>query len=221
VPVSVAGRAIGVLHATGPDTEPVRPDAARRLEVVADRAGARIGLLRVMEQTHLQAATDPLTGLLNRRTIENRAHELLRRRIPFAIAMGDLDHFKMLNDTHGHDAGDRALRLFSRTLERSLRADDLVCRYGGEEFVVIFPERTATEAASALNRVREELLVAVAAGTAPPFTVSFGVANSDDGNSLEELVRIADGALFRAKREGRNRVLVDHSPTLAPTGTEA
>jgi diguanylate cyclase (GGDEF)-like protein len=123
--------------------------------------------------------------------------------------MGDLDHFKALNDTHGHDAGDRALRLFSRTLERSLRTDDFVCRFGGEEFVVIFPERTAAEAASALNRVREELLVVVAAGAAPAFTVSFGVAHSEEGTSLEELIRIADGALFRAKREGRNRVVVD------------
>ena len=70
-------------------------------------------MLRVMEAVHLQAATDPLTGLLNRRSFENHAQGMIRRNVPFALAMGDLDHFKKLNDTHGHDAGDRALRSFS------------------------------------------------------------------------------------------------------------
>ena len=173
-----------------------------------------------MEATHLQAATDPLTGLLNRRSFENRAQDLLRRRAPFALAMGDLDHFKALNDTHGHDAGDRALRVFSQTLRATLRGNDVVCRYGGEEFVILFPDHSTGEAAAALERVQQELLITVAAGAIAPFTVSFGVASSDAATTLEEICRVADSALFRAKREGRNRVVIDGftaAPPMVPT----
>jgi GGDEF domain-containing protein len=191
VPVSVGGRSIGVLHATTDPVEPPSPVEVARLEALATQAGARIGMLRVMEATHLQAATDPLTGLLNRRSFESKVQDLLRRREPFTLAMGDLDHFKVLNDTYGHDAGDRALRLFSRTMREATRTSDLVSRYGGEEFVIAFPG----------------LSVEVAAR-------SFGVAHATDGDTLEDLCRIADAALFRAKRKGRNRVVVDDGPTV-------
>lgn len=228
VPVSVGGRSIGVLHAT---TDPVEPPTAvevSRLESLATQAGARIGMLRVMEATHLQAATDPLTGLLNRRSFENKVQDLLRRREPFTLAMGDLDHFKALNDTHGHDAGDRALRLFSRTMRDAVRTGDLVCRYGGEEFVLAFPGLSVESAARALGRIQEHLVLALSAGSVPPFTASFGVADAGDVDSLEDLCLVADAALFRAKREGRNRVVVDHglgSPSAAvhdaPDGASA
>jgi diguanylate cyclase (GGDEF)-like protein len=209
VPVSVGGRSIGVLHAAaGLDAPPSTADAAA-LEAVATVVGSRIGMLRVMEATHLQAATDPLTGLLNRRSFENRALELIRTATPFAISMGDLDNFKRLNDTHGHDAGDRALRSFAQTLRATLRDEDIVCRYGGEEFVIVFPRRSATDAAAALTRVQQELLLSTARGSIAPFTVSFGVAQSDQGSDLAELCQIADAALFRAKRQGRDRVVVD------------
>lgn len=216
VPVSVAGRAIGVLQATAAEHAIASDTELAALESIADQAGVRIGLLRVMEQTHLQAATDPLTGLLNRRSVENKANELVRRGMPFALAMGDLDHFKALNDRHGHDAGDRALRLFARTIQRALRTEDLVSRYGGEEFVVIFPDRSADDAALALARVQEELLVAVASGSVPGFTVSFGVADSTDATGLGELREAADSALFRAKNAGRNRIVLAREPTPIP-----
>lgn len=211
VPVSVAGRSIGVLHSTSDPSAPATTDEVTRLETIATQAGSRIGLLRVMESTHLQAATDPLTGLLNRRSLENQVQDLLRRRTPMAVAMADLDHFKQVNDTHGHDAGDRALRLFARLLRSSLRSEDLVSRYGGEEFVVAFPGLSADSAAKALARVQEELLVALAAGNVPPYTASFGVSHTDHADSLEELCRSADNALFRAKSAGRNRIIIDSS----------
>jgi diguanylate cyclase (GGDEF)-like protein len=216
VPLSVSGRSIGVLHATTPVSRPVRPVEVARLEALANHTGGRLGMLRVLVQTHLQAATDPLTGLLNRRAFENQAQELLRRGSSFAVAMGDLDHFKVLNDTFGHEAGDRALRLFARTIRDTLRGDDLVSRFGGEEFIFAFPGRSATEAAIVLERLRAHLRDTLAAGTVPPFTASFGVAHSDDAPALEDLFRIADAALFRAKREGRDRVLVDSIVALHP-----
>lgn len=212
VPLNVAGRSIGVLHVAGSRPAPSAL-AVRSLEAIAERAGARIGLLRVLEQTHLQAATDPLTGLLNRRSLENRVYALLRSEQKFALAMADLDHFKALNDTHGHEAGDRGLRLFARTLQLVLRSDDIVARYGGEEFVLVFPGLTAIDAASALERARDALALAVDRGTLPAFTASFGVADSADADGLEELLRLADGALFQAKRQGRNRVVIDASGT--------
>ena len=209
VPVNVAGRSIGVLHAVGPPEQPFGSEQVARLEALAGQGGARIGMLRVMQRTSLQAATDSLTGLLNRRTLENRAYELLQRGEPLALAMGDLDHFKHLNDTHGHEAGDRALRLFARTLRSSVRSEDLVCRFGGEEFVLIFPRLTAAEASDVLRRTQEELLVAIAKGNVPSFTVSYGVTDSHQAGTLEELLRVADLHLFQAKREGRNCIVLD------------
>lgn len=215
VPLNVVGRSIGVLHVATHESFAPRRAVIVALESIAEQASARIGMVRVMEQTHLQAATDPLTGLLNRRSLENQTRDLLRGGQRFAVAMGDLDHFKDLNDTHGHDAGDRALRVFARTLQGALRNDDIICRYGGEEFVIVFPGLTAQEASKALERVREALILAIATGSIPTFTASFGVADSDDATGFEELVQVADTALFHAKRQGRNRVVIDQSAAIA------
>jgi len=207
IPVSTIGRSIGVLHVvTRPEDLPPR-ETITKMEAVAEQVGARIGTIRVMEQTHLQAATDPLTGLLNRRSVENQAQELLRRGSTFSLAMGDLDHFKDLNDTFGHDAGDRALRQFARVMRSVLRSEDLVSRFGGEEFVLVFPGLEAEAAASALARVQEQLMIVVANGTTPPFTVTFGLAHSEQAATLEELIRVADASLFQGKRLGRNRIV--------------
>ncbi len=216
VPVSVGGHSIGVMHAT---CEPERPPIQEYigvLESIATQFGSRIGMLRVMSATAVQANTDPLTGLMNRRSFEDQASRFIRQGDPAALAMIDLDHFKELNDTHGHEVGDRALRLFGRVMRSVLRDDDLVARFGGEEFVVMFPELTAEQAAKALRRVQEELVVALAAGTVPGFTASFGVANSNDAGSVEELCQIADRAMFRAKSEGRDRIVVDGSSGHTP-----
>lgn len=211
VPVSVGGRSIGVLHSTSEAEQRPPTELVARLESIANQAGSRIGLLRVMSATTLQASTDPLTGLLNRRSFENRVHSLLAQHRPFALAMGDLDHFKRLNDTHGHEAGDRALRLFARVLGSSMRSDDIVSRYGGEEFVIVFPDRDADEAAGALRRMQEELFVELSTATVPPFTVSYGVTDTHQSSDLEELCRIADAALFASKRAGRNTVTTETS----------
>jgi diguanylate cyclase (GGDEF)-like protein len=216
VPMSVGGRSIGVLHTVSEVGSPPSGADLAGIEAIASQAGSRIGMLRVMSATTLQAATDPLTGLMNRRSLENKVHDMTRRGAPYALAMADLDHFKRLNDTHGHDAGDRALRLFARTTLRVFRSEDLICRYGGEEFVFVFPERTVEEAVRALERLRQEVLLALTSGTVPGFTASFGVAHSQDSSSLEDVCRTADAALFRAKREGRDRIITDEAPGSVP-----
>ena len=113
VPVSIMGRTVGVIHATGEPGAKVDDDHVDDLATLAKLAGARIGLLRVMAETQLQASTDTLTGLLNRRSFSERVAAIPAHLYPVAMAMADLDHFKALNDTYGHETGDRALRLFS------------------------------------------------------------------------------------------------------------
>ena len=208
VPVSIMGRTVGVIHATGEPEAKLADDRVDDLATLAKLAGARIGLLRVMAETQLQASTDTLTGLLNRRSFSQRVAAIPPHLFPIAVAMADLDHFKALNDTYGHETGDRALRLFARVLRDTLRASDIASRHGGEEFAVAFPDCSAVDATRALNTVRSQLDAAITVGGLPSFTVSFGVTESEPGEDLESVLRRADDALLRAKREGRDRVVL-------------
>jgi diguanylate cyclase (GGDEF)-like protein len=212
VPVSIMGRTVGVIHATGEVGWTIDDEDTDDLQTLAKQAGTRLGLLRIMAETQLQAETDGLTGLANRRTMENQVHGLRRRREQFALAMIDLDHFKKLNDSLGHEMGDRALRFFAHTLRDSVRAQDLVSRYGGEEFAVVFPGATSSEAALILERVRDALRAGHQLAGMPPVTASFGVVDSEENELLDELFRRADVLLFEAKHAGRDRIRVDGVP---------
>ena len=206
VPVSINGVAQAVLHSTGPNGTPVDAEARWFLELLASRAGDRIGVLRAFSQTESQAATDPLTGLDNRRSFESKVAKLVDEGRDFVVAFGDLDHFKRLNDAHGHDTGDRALRAFAHTFRNAVRPGDIVARWGGEEFVVAFPDATDDVAAMVLERVRGELAAVVARGSVPPFTVSFGVSEGSEPDLVSQIAS-ADRALLAAKQAGRDRVV--------------
>jgi diguanylate cyclase (GGDEF)-like protein len=213
VPINVLGAPSAVLHAI------VRADllddeaaaGIKALEGVAVRFGTRLGMLRAISQSRLQADTDPLTGLLNRRAMENHVRELQGNNVPFAVAMADLDHFKDLNDTYGHDTGDRALRLFSRVLQSSVRDGDHVSRHGGEEFVVVLPNNDADGAAPVLHRLRQRLSAALTDAQLPVFTVSAGLTDSSTSPHFSELLNNADRALMAAKRDGRDRIVFDET----------
>jgi diguanylate cyclase (GGDEF)-like protein len=207
VPVSFMGRSLGVLHTTGPDGAPLAREQVERLTTVAGQAGARIGTVRAFQKTQLQASTDGLTGLVNRRMAEERLRELLRERRMFAVALADLDRFKQLNDTHGHEVGDRALRLFSQMASVSLRDEDTIARWGGEEFLLILPELDRFQAVEVIDRLRAALARAHP-GETPRFTVSFGVTDSHESPDLDELFRIADDGLYAAKQAGRDRATI-------------
>jgi diguanylate cyclase (GGDEF)-like protein len=208
VPVSIMGRTVGVLHAVGDADEPFAPSQVTELGTLANQAGARIGLLRVMADTQLQAATDSLTGLLNRRSFERKLTALRATEPIVALAMADLDHFKTLNDTYGHDTGDRALRLFADVLRGSFREHDLLCRQGGEEFLIALPACTAEAARRGLEGVRERLDAALTVAGLPQFTVSIGVIDATVQEGLPDLTARADAAMFAAKRAGRNQVVI-------------
>ncbi len=207
IPVSFMGRALGVMHLTGPDGDPLTDEDRETVVALAGHTGGRIGMLRSMARTQLQATTDGLTGLANRRTFETRARAMHRNGEPFTLVMADLDHFKILNDTYGHEAGDRALRLFSSILTATTRDGDLVCRWGGEEFTLALVDATADEAAETLERIRTELAGRVATANVPPFTASFGYVDALACRTFEDAIRRADRALYAAKHAGRDRAV--------------
>ncbi len=173
---------------------------------------------RIRESVHLtmeMAITDGLTGLHNRRYLERHLAGLVdqarQRQRPLSLLLLDIDFFKQVNDTFGHDAGDDVLREFSRRIRRTVRSVDLVCRFGGEEFVVVMPDTDIRAAALVGERIRERIAgqpFLIEGGEQElPITVSIGLASrSEPADAPETLLRRADDALYQAKREGRNRV---------------
>jgi len=222
VPVSIMGRTVGVIHATGQPNVSFADDKVQDLGTLAKLAGARIGLLRVMAETQLQASTDSLTGLLNRRSFESKVTSTLRESSMLAVAMIDLDHFKTLNDTYGHETGDRALRLFSQLLRESLRSRDLICRHGGEEFAIAIPSCKAAQAKVILDAVRSRLDAAITAAGLPKFTASFGITEVHQDEDLPSALARADIALSDAKLHGRDRVIIyNQTDTTSPADSPA
>ena len=216
VPVSIMGRTVGVIHAIGAPTEELEESEIEALQTLANLAGARLGMLRAMAETQLQASTDGLTGLINRRTLENRVRTLRAGGQDFSLVMADLDRFKSLNDLHGHEAGDRALRIFAETLRETLGADDIACRFGGEEFALVLPGLDTVATVMTMERIRETLALAVNRGDVANFTASFGVVHSGDADTFDDLIALADRALFAAKHAGRDRVVCHERSQASP-----
>jgi diguanylate cyclase (GGDEF)-like protein len=170
-------------------------------------AQIRLVLGKVLARLTTQAHTDQLTGVANRRGLlrsMERIHERAMRGGPgYVVLMVDVDHFKAINDQHGHEGGDRVLQRVAQALQRGLREGDIVARWGGEEFCVLLP-RIASAAAQALA---ERLAQQIAAEGNPRVTVSIGLAAAGvAGESADGVIRRADDALYGAKRAGRNRV---------------
>jgi diguanylate cyclase (GGDEF)-like protein len=206
-PVSIAGRANGVLHVAAPVGTTIPDEAIQELELIGRKAGDRIGALRVLARSEQQAQIDALSGLWNRRTLDERARELVLAEEPFCIAFADLDNFKDVNDAHGHEIGDRALRLFSRVLRDSVRPNDLPGRYGGEEFVVVLPDCSLGDARIVAERIQRRLADSLRGASVPSFTVSLGLAQRGPGEAFVDAVRRADEAMLKAKGDGRNRII--------------
>ncbi|MET0981931.1 MAG: GGDEF domain-containing protein, partial [Telluria sp.] len=172
-------------------------------------------------QLRALATTDSLTGLVNRNAFMHEAErarsQARRSRQPLALMMVDIDHFKQLNDRHGHALGDQALCVFARAAGRTLRKHDLMGRLGGEEFAVLLPGTAVLAAMESAERLRLAIAAAPvdAADGSHSMTVSIGVAQLLDTETVGEALVRADRALYRAKRNGRNRVEA-HAVHLAP-----
>ena len=212
------GRALGVLHVTGAKGKPPNPEQIAQLTALGVHAGTRIGTLRAFERSQLQASTDSLTGLTNRRAAEEVLSNLMAVDSAFAVVMADLDFFKRLNDTQGHEAGDRALKLFADTARGVVRDRDHVVRWGGEEFALLLPGANAERAAEVVGRLRAALAQAHLLSGTPVFTASFGISDSTMTRDRETLIRLADEALYRSKQAGRDCCTVgDPQLTGAPS----
>jgi diguanylate cyclase (GGDEF)-like protein/PAS domain S-box-containing protein len=169
---------------------------------------------RMVEVLRAQAVRDPLTGLFNRQyldeTLTRELHESRRRKVPFSLAMLDIDHFKIFNDTYGHAAGDEVLKELGKLLRETVRASDIACRYGGEEFVLVLLDADLAAALPSVERICAEIKRkhCVYRGAAlPSISVSAGIAQYPvHGTSPEELLRAADKALYAAKNAGRDRI---------------
>lgn len=218
VPVNFMGRALGVLHVAGAKGKPPNPEQIAQLTALGVHAGNRIGTLRAFERSQLQASTDSLTGLTNRRVAEEVLANLMAVDTAFAVVMADLDYFKRLNDTMGHDAGDRALKLFADTARSVVRDRDHVVRWGGEEFALLLPGANAERAAEVVERLRAALAQAHLLSNTPIFTASFGIADSSMARDRENIVRLADEALYRSKQAGRDRSTVADPLAVGPVG---
>jgi two-component system cell cycle response regulator len=172
------------------------------------------------ERSIARASTDALTGVYNRHYLDAHLDQLLSRahadKKQLAIAFCDIDHFKRLNDTYGHDAGDAALIEFTQRLQRNLRSFDLVARMGGEEFLVVMPDTPLERAYRISERMRsriEETPFKLPSGEEVPVTISVGIAISHELDDLAaDMVKRADTAMYQAKRTGRNRVVVAPDP---------
>jgi diguanylate cyclase (GGDEF)-like protein len=221
VPVTFMGRSFGVLHAGGSVRKPPSPQQIAQINTLATQGGARIGNLRAFARTQLQALTDGLTGLSNRRALQASIQEITDRGSRYAFALADLDQFKRLNDMHGHEAGDKALCLFAEVLRASIRDGDHAGRWGGEEFAIVFPGAAAEQALEVVERIRAHLAEALLTSHGMPFTASFGISDSTLAASFDEQLRIADDALYRSKDAGRDRATIGHpAPARSSLGRE-
>ncbi|MGQ0561672.1 MAG: GGDEF domain-containing protein [Gemmatimonadota bacterium] len=211
VPLITAGEVVGVLTAWS--NTRIAETAVTALETIAPYAAVQLLHAHELGALRTLAEHDALTGLHNRRAfdrhLEAEQARFERYRRPFALIMLDIDHFKKINDTYGHEAGDEVLRGVGRRVAASLRDVDVAARYGGEEFALLLPETDTARAVEIAGRIRAsiEKLELRWRGVAIPVTGSLGVAAIPErGRSPGDVMRDADQLLYRAKREGRNRV---------------
>jgi diguanylate cyclase (GGDEF)-like protein len=226
LPMMAHGEAQGLLYLdTGVQTGPAVRSLTRAVasesqmrfaRAFAEQAAMALANLNMREVLRLQSIRDPLTTLYNRRymeeSLEREVRRAIRKRATLGVMMLDVDHFKRFNDTFGHEAGDAVLRFLGNTLKAQFRAEDVVCRYGGEEFTVILPDATVEMTrvrAAQLCEIVKESLVEFRGHALDRISLSIGVSSfPENGTTADALLGAADAALYRAKAEGRDRAVV-------------
>ncbi len=220
IPLAAQGESRGILHVrffrcATPGREAEELETKQRLAVaIAENLALALANLKLRETLQNQAIRDPLTGLYNRRyleeTLDRELHRSRRLEAPLGVVMMDLDHFKDFNDTCGHAAGDALLIALAHTITAEIRTEDIACRYGGEEFLLVMPGaslETTRERAENLRQAVQALQVKYQDRFLQSPSLSLGVAIfPDHGATSEEVIAAADAALYRAKKAGRDRV---------------
>ena len=223
LPLLAQGETLGILHILDGRVKNDKADEARMTDkcrlakILADNIGLGIANLKLRESMRNLSIRDPLTELFNRRYMEEalaqELHRTRRNEAQLAIIMIDIDHFKQFNDNCGHDAGDAVLRALGDFLKTHVRGSDIACRYGGEEFILILSPSTAEGARQRAEKIRQGaslLRVSHANQDLGAISLSLGVAMfPGHGANAAAMIKAADVALYRAKRDGRNRVVAD------------
>lgn len=220
-PLTLSGRVTGVIAA---QSRRENAYSERNLETVKALASyIAIALNNAQQSEELRAKakeleftshTDALTGLNNRRRIMEKVNEeavrFQRNRRPFSVIICDVDHFKKVNDTYGHDCGDAALKALAALMHQHIRKQDCLARWGGEEFLLLLPETNAAGAAVLAEKLRQRIeeFEFVYAGTKVPLTMTFGVAEYIRDYGVDACIVGADSALYKGKADGRNRVVI-------------
>ena len=208
IPMVVYSDVIGVINLTNKrHGKNFTDEDVEMLKAVADQAAVAINKAQLWDM----AVTDSLTGLFVRRYFMGKLQEELHRAERYdnilSVVIADLDRFKNINDTYGHDAGDRVLKAIGKFLQQNIRDVDVVARYGGEEFVLMIPEAGKDAAYSLSERLRQQMSE-MQIEDLPPISISLGIATYPyDGTDIEDLIKKADAAMYAAKKAGRNRVV--------------
>lgn len=210
-PIGPAGNPLGILGVFSADHREFNEEDGRFLQAIANVIAAAEGRLHAEEEIHILASTDSLTGIANRReftsVLEKEMARAKRYGSALSLIMYDIDHFKRVNDTLGHDVGDEVLKTLTMLVKKVIRSADILARWGGEEFLILSPESDMDAAKIEAERLRQAI-------ADYPFkkvgkiTVSFGVTSFDSHDDMTSLLKRVDDALYKAKENGRNRVEV-------------
>ncbi|MEB3209949.1 MAG: diguanylate cyclase, partial [Leptolyngbyaceae bacterium] len=221
-PLTAQGITHGLLYWGGFADGTLTPEVQSLIDTIAERIALAIANIKMRDQLEERSIRDQLTGVFNRRYLEEALEQLVhranRQETSISIALLDIDHFKQFNDTYGHAAGDKVLREFSQLMSNQVRVCDLVCRYGGEEFVIVLPETSADIAQRRLSdlcSVIRQLRLQHAGKILPSITASVGLVSLvPKEHTALELLNIADQALYKAKHEGRDRIVLVENPLM-------
>jgi len=227
IPLMAYGEVLGLLEISAAEGSPaLAPGLAAMAQTIAEQVALSLSNAKLRQVLRDQSIKDPLTGLYNRRYMEETlARELARaerQKRPLSVVVVDVDHFKKINDTYGHPTGDAVLRKTGQYLGSAVRESDVACRFGGEEFMLILPDCSRDDALLKANELcdRLRLLSFSEGGAGIQVTASFGVAAFPlDAVEPDGLVQAADGALYAAKKGGRNRVMAANTDTARATSS--